>query len=58
MSKVSTLDTNTMSCACPACEEIINVTEKEFINELEEGIDEYFVICPHCGESFFTSTIY
>ena len=57
MSMVANLNEDDMTC-CPACGEYIEVYEDDLDEYDEDGIPEYWVICPECYQSFYASKKY
>lgn len=51
-------DNDGMYAYCPACGEEIEVYEEDECGEVENGVKEYYVECPECGQSFYASTEY
>ena len=52
------LNNEEMTCWCPACGNIMDVYEDDLVGILPDGEKEYWVCCPECGQSFYTSKSY
>jgi len=57
MSLVAHLNFDDMTCRCPSCDEIVEVEDND-ISGTADGLPEYIVVCPECGQSFYTSEVY